>query len=115
MLEPTHLIADLTCYKGLDSKEVVEEFMRRCIDETYLTIRHFYIEEFTNEGTDFGPGITGMALLSESNMVVHTAPERQMLNLDLFSCQTFPVGVIRNLIDRFFGPFTIDRWEILRR
>tara|TARA_Y100000310_G_scaffold294977_1_gene325887 strand:- start:83 stop:427 length:345 start_codon:yes stop_codon:yes gene_type:complete len=114
MLEPTHLIADLVCFKGLDSAFVVESFMRSCIAETGLTIRHIWVEEFTNGG-EFGPGITGIAVLSESNMTVHTAPDRNCLNLDLFSCKPFLVDEIRAQLHYSFGEYEINRWEILRR
>ena len=114
MIKPMHLIADLTCSKGLDDAQVVEAFMREAITVTELTICHFYIQEFVNGGT-FGPGVTGMALLSESNMVVHTAPERKALNLDLFSCRPFSQVAVRRLLWKHFGFSHASRWDTLQR
>ena len=88
--------------------------MREVIEQTGLYIRHFHIQEFKN-GSSFGPGITGMALLSESHMVIHTAPERQALNIDLFSWKPFSGPVVHRIIDRTFDAFIVHRWEILRR
>jgi S-adenosylmethionine/arginine decarboxylase-like enzyme len=112
--KPMHLIADLTCSKGLADAQVVEAFMREAITVTALTICHFYIQEFANGGT-FGPGVTGMALLSESSMVVHTAPERKALNLDLFSCRPFSQVAVRRLLRKHFGFSYASRWDTLQR
>lgn len=117
MMGPQHLIADLTCVKGLDSAQTVERFMRDVIDIAGLHIRHFHLEQFSN-GSSFGPGITGMALLSESHMVVHTAPAeggRGRMHLDLFSCKPFPVDAVRERILHAFGPYAQSRWEVLAR
>ena len=79
-----------------------------------LQIRQMQIEEFTN-GSSFGPGLTLAAILSESSLVVHTAPQRQMLNLDLFSCRPFPMRRIQDLIAEKFGPLDIKQLMILQR
>ena len=114
MAESMHLIADLTCPKGLDDAEGIESFMRQVIQSTGLTIQHFHLQEFKN-GSGFGPGITGMALLSESHMVVHTAPERNTLNLDLFSCRPFSEETVEIAIENFFGVTVRQRWQVLTR
>ena len=113
-MDSMHLIADIECVDLLDYADNVESFMGHCILATNLTIRHFHIEEFTGE-SEFGPGITGIAVLSESHMVVHTAPERQMLNLDLFSCKPFDSELIMNEVIVHFGHMETKRWEIIER
>tara|TARA_Y100000310_G_scaffold339416_1_gene431997 strand:+ start:1860 stop:2204 length:345 start_codon:yes stop_codon:yes gene_type:complete len=114
MREAMHLIADIDCQGGLSDASVIESFMRHVIQLTGLTIRHFHIQEFSN-GSEFGPGVTGMALLSESHIVVHTAPERQTMNLDLFSCRPFDAERLEHQVQLFFGPASRKRWEILER
>ena len=113
-LKPTHLIVDLVCPRGLDDVRNIETFMRRAIEVTGLTIVHFHIQEFSN-GTEFGPGITGIVLLSESHMVVHTAPERKTLNLDLFSRRTFDESDLEIEIVRALGITARKRWAVLTR
>jgi len=113
-LTPTHLIADLRCTKGLDKPDVVEAFTRETITLTRLTIRKYHAERFGN-GSEFGPGTTVIVLLSESHMVVHTAPERRMLNVDLYSCREFDAGAVRGLLERLFAPDLWYHWEVLKR
>lgn len=108
------LIGDLTCSQYLNDPKVIETFMRQAIAATGLQIAHFHIQEFKN-GSSFGPGITGMALLSESHMVVHTAPERRGFNLDLFSCKPFDASRVNNLVHITFRPDATHRWEVVRR
>jgi S-adenosylmethionine decarboxylase len=113
-LQTMHLIADLLTDEGLTSAKNVEAFIRSVVLISGLTIVHLHVQEFTN-GSAFGPGITGMALLSESHMVVHTAPERSSLNIDLFSCKPFDETDFTGEIEKHFGTTAIRRWDILER
>ena len=113
-MESLHLVADLECRHALDDIVAVEDFMFRAIAKTGLTIRDIKVESFAN-GSPFGPGITGLALLTTSHMAVHTAPERGTLNLDLYSCQPFPTEVIKSLLGVAFGINRINRWDLLSR
>jgi S-adenosylmethionine decarboxylase len=108
------LIADVHCTEALEKADVVEAFSRQVISVTGLHVRHYHAEAFTN-GSEFGPGITTMALLSESHLVVHTAPERGMLNVDLYSCRAFDAELVRGLIELHFAPDRWDYWEVLAR
>jgi hypothetical protein len=47
--------------------------------------------------------------------VVHTAPNRKSLHVDLFSCRTIKAAVVLNLLGEFFPKVDIRRWEILER
>lgn len=114
MPESMHLIADLVCSKGLDDVGTVQSFMESVIAITDLHIEHFHVQEFSN-GSEFGPGITGMALLSESHMVVHTAPDRQSLNIDLFSCRPFRPFCVQEEVERHFGVPVCKRWDLISR
>ena len=113
-MESMHLVADLECLHSLDDIDAIVRFMHHAIAKTDLSIEHMGVRAFQN-GSDFGPGITGLALLSTSHMAVHTAPERTTLNRDLYSCKPFPVDVIKNLVDAEFGIWRINRWDVLSR
>ncbi len=46
-------------------------------------------------------GISGLVLIAESHISIHTFVERRYVNIDVFSCKDFDADqVIRDLIDR---------------
>ncbi len=48
------------------------------------------------------PGVTGVLLLKESHITVHTAPEESWMAIDVFSCHDFDGGsVLRFFADHF--------------
>ena len=109
-----HLLADAICAGDLSSKWRLERFARDAISVSRLTIRSFHTEEFSN-GSSFGAGLSVMAILSESHLSVHTSPQRQLLSLDLFSCQDFPADRIRKLADDWFDVQDWRLWMVVNR
>ena len=53
-------------------------------------------------GTDPG-GITGMVLVSQSHISIHTYPKRKWLAFDLFSCKEFDIGMVKNHLRGVFS------------
>ena len=66
----THLIIDLVGASRLDELEHMEEAMRRCVEVSKATLLHIHLHHFTPNG-----GVSGVAVLSESHISVHTWPE----------------------------------------
>lgn len=76
-----HLLADLTGCTGLDDPARVEAALRGAVtaaDATLLDLRLHH----------FGPqqGVTGVALLAESHISIHTWPEHGYAAIDVFLC-----------------------------
>lgn len=47
-------------------------------------------------------GVTGVVIIAESHISVHTFPERNLVYLDVFSCMPFDVGLaLRRLTEHF--------------
>lgn len=114
MQGPQHLLADIQCKMGLSDPLNIQAFILALAKTASLTIRHLQIQEFAN-GSKFGPGITGIAILSESHIALHTTPERHYLNLDVFSCKELNAEAIWLLLGQYFGVERVDRWDVLRR
>jgi S-adenosylmethionine/arginine decarboxylase-like enzyme len=109
-----HLIVDARCAGILDDPLLIRRFVEEAVLVTGLHIQHLHVQEFSN-GSKFGPGVSAIALLSESGMMVHTAPERRTINVDLFSCRAFPTLPIHDLMVQAFGVTEFDRWITLER
>ena len=77
----SHLILDLWDAEHLDDAEVIELAFRRAIKEAGATLLHMHFHEFSDNG-----GISGVAVLAESHISIHTWPERAYAAVDIFMC-----------------------------
>ncbi len=77
----THLILDLWGGRGLDDMELIEKALRRIVKSAKATLLHIHLHRFTPNG-----GISGVAVLAESHISVHTWPERAYAAFDVFMC-----------------------------
>ena len=65
----THLILDLWDAEGLDNLELMESAMREAVITCGATLLHVHLHHFTPSY-----GISGVAVLAESHISVHTWP-----------------------------------------
>lgn len=77
----THLIADLWDASRLDDLAVVEDALRRATEAAGATLLNIDLHHFTPNG-----GISGVAVLAESHISIHTWPERAYAAIDIFMC-----------------------------
>lgn len=77
----THLIIDLLGARNLTDKGLMEHAFRRCIEECGATLLHMHVHTFLPSG-----GLSGVAVLAESHISVHTWPERDYAAFDVFMC-----------------------------
>jgi S-adenosylmethionine decarboxylase len=76
-----HLIIDLFGAKRLDDIEHVEHTLKKCVDEAGASLLHIHLHHFTPNG-----GVSGVAVLSESHISIHSWPEANYAALDVFMC-----------------------------
>jgi S-adenosylmethionine decarboxylase len=77
----THVLLDLWGARHLDDADHIERAMRRAVDVSGATLLHIHLHRFGDGG-----GVTGVAVLAESHISVHTWPERGFAAFDVFMC-----------------------------
>ncbi len=93
----THLIIDLMNAKHIDDVAHVEDTFRRCVEKAGATLLHMNMHHFTPNG-----GVTGVAVLAESHISIHSWPEYGYAALDIFMCgDADPHAAIPVLRDAF--------------
>lgn len=76
-----HLIADLEGCHRLDDLAHVEEVLRAAAEAAGATVVGVHLHHFGP-----GMGVTGVAMLAESHITIHTWPEAGVAAADLFVC-----------------------------
>lgn len=95
----THLILDLWEAERLDDRAHLEATLRACVADAGATLLHLHLHRFTPQG-----GISGVAVLAESHISIHTWPEHRYAALDVFMCgDTDPRAAIPVLRKAFPG------------
>ncbi len=75
-----HLIVDLHGAERLDDIEHIEATLRRCVEAARATLLHIHLHHFQPSG------VSGVAVLAESHISIHTWPEAGYAALDVFMC-----------------------------
>lgn len=76
-----HLLLDFWGAKHLSDLKLMEYALRKCVAQCQATLLHIHLHHFTPNG-----GISGVAILAESHISVHTWPERDFAAFDIFMC-----------------------------
>ncbi len=92
-----HLIIDVYGAGRLDELDHVEAALRDAVDAAGATLLHIHLHHFTPNG-----GISGVAVLAESHISIHTWPECGYAALDVFMCgETNPHATVEILREAF--------------
>lgn len=75
-----HLIIDVYGGRRLDDIDHVDATLRRCVDAAGATLLHLHLHHFQPDG------VSGVAVLAESHISIHTWPEAGYAALDVFMC-----------------------------
>lgn len=80
--EGMHLLADLhSCAGPLDDADAIALALREAAEAAGATVLEVNVHPFGE-----GQGVTGVALLAESHISIHSWPEHRYAALDFFLC-----------------------------
>lgn len=105
----THLLVDVLNGTRLDDLDHIERTFRRCIEESEATLLHIHLHHFTPNG-----GVSGVAVLSESHISIHSWPEYGYAAIDIFMCGHARPHLAIDVIRQAFDPEEIIVKEELR-
>jgi S-adenosylmethionine decarboxylase len=102
-----HLIIDVHDAQGLDDIDLIESTLRRCVNASGATLLHIHLHHFQPNG------VSGVAVLAESHISIHTWPDAGYAALDVFMCgKADPSKCIPVLRQAFKGRVEVN--ELLR-
>lgn len=104
-----HFIVDFWGAHYLENVDVLEQALTDAASVAGAVLLHIHLHKFTQGG-----GVTGVALLAESHISVHTWPERDYAAFDVFMCGDAKPQDAVALLERVFKPTKTKVSEILR-
>ena len=103
-----HLIIDLHNAQRLDDIEHIEATLRRCVEAARATLLHIHVHHFQPNG------VSGVAVLAESHISIHTWPEAGYAALDVFMCGSADPDSCVPVLREAFRAKRVGVSEILR-
>ena len=98
----THLLVDLWEAKYLTDKTIVEHALRQAAASANATALHVHLNKFTENG-----GVSGVLILAESHISIHTWPERSFAAVDIFMCGSCNPHSCIDVLNDVFEPARI--------
>ena len=103
-----HLIIDLYGAEHLDDLDHIETTLRRCVEAAHATLLHIHLHHFRPNG------VSGVAVLAESHISIHTWPDASYAALDVFMCGTADPDACIPVLRQAFCAQRVGVNEILR-
>jgi S-adenosylmethionine decarboxylase len=103
-----HLIIDVYDADHLDDIDHIETTLRHCVDAAGATLLHIHLHHFQPNG------VSGVAVLAESHISIHTWPEAGYAALDVFMCGKADPDKCVPVLREAFGAKRIAVSELLR-
>jgi len=104
----THLIIEVENGHGLDDEARIQQAFRDCVTDCGATLLHIHTHKFSPQG------VSGVAVLAESHISVHTWPEIGYGAFDVFMCGDADPWQAVGVLKRAFGTDTVHVKELRR-
>ena len=98
-----HLLADLWDAINLEDPGLIDTALREAAITAGATILHSHFHHFTPNG-----GVSGVVVLAESHISIHTWPERKFAAVDIFMCGACDPHHAIPVLRRAFSPGRVD-------
>jgi S-adenosylmethionine decarboxylase len=98
-----HVLADLWGAEHLDDIDYMEDALRKAVEVCGATLLHIHLHHFGD-----GCGVSGVAVLAESHITVHTWPERGFAAFDIFMCGSCEPELALPVLQKHFNPERMD-------
>lgn len=104
-----HLIIELWHAQHLDSLPEIKKVLQDIVEACGATILSIDLHEFSPNG-----GVSGMAIIQESHVSIHTWPEYNYAAMDIFVCGTIDPYKALPVIKAGFQPKDLQVVELKR-
>lgn len=104
----SHYIGELFGAKNMDDHVFVENTLRACAAAAGATVLNAQFHHF-----DSG-GVTGVVILAESHISLHSWPEHDYAAVDIFMCGAARIAEAVKVLERAFQPTRIIGKTLLR-
>ena len=95
----THLIIDLFGARRLDDLRHISDTLKKCVEVAGATLLHIHLHPMTPSG-----GVSGVAVLAESHISIHSWPEADYAALDVFMCGETTPDLTVDVLTAAFEP-----------
>jgi S-adenosylmethionine decarboxylase len=105
-----HLIIECWgCNDGINDADSVRAAMIEAVEAAHATLLDIHVHTFSPHG------VTGVAVLSESHLSVHSWPEYGYLAADVFTCgeTTEPMAAVE-VLRQYFQPTLVELQDLSR-
>ena len=101
-----HLLVDLWDASHLNDPDYIDAALREAATAARATILHSHFHHFAPSG-----GVSGVVVLAESHISIHTWPERNFAAIDIFMCGACDPYASLPVLRRAFSPARVDLSE----
>ena len=104
-----HLLVDFWNAENLDNPDLIDATLCEAAVAAGATILHSHFHHFTPNG-----GVSGVVILAESHISIHTWPERKFAAVDVFMCGACDPNLSIPVMQRLFKAERVVSDEIWR-
>lgn len=101
-----HLLVELWGASNLDSPELIDQALCKAAVAAGATVLHSHMHHFSPYA-----GVSGVVVLAESHISIHTWPERDYAAIDVFMCGDCDPNDTIPTLRETFTPKTLDVQE----